>query len=224
MIQARTVELDFSRIHVSGRQDELAQLQNSLQRVPSNEPFKHEATPSGTTQVVLIEGTSGSGKSALVEAFREAVADQNYIFCMGKFEENWLVAEPFSAFVDCISSLLDALFQKDPAWMEEMDGDTIAQIRIVSIILPHRFRLLLLKSHDNENDNENDDLSISTASLSDLDFKSQWGFDRLRLAVRALLRTVCNILPVVLVLEDLHWGDDESLKLLHTLVTDKQDE
>jgi predicted ATPase len=56
-----------------------------------------------------------------------------------------------------------------------------------------------------------------------LDFKSQWGFERLRLALKGLIRTICKRFPIVLVLEDLQWADTESLTLLRTLVTDKQD-
>jgi predicted ATPase len=138
----RTVELDFNEIKLCGRQEELSQLQNSLQRVTSNASLKHGPGLKGS-QVVLIEGASGSGKSALVEAFREAVVDQNYIFCWGKFEENRAVAEPFSAFAECISSLFDALFRSSPTWMDEMDDEASAQVRMVAVILPYRFHHLL---------------------------------------------------------------------------------
>jgi predicted ATPase len=227
-MHSRAVELDFSRIHLSGRQEELRKLHSALQRVTSNASLNEGDAAPTDIQVVWIEGSSGSGKTALVEAFREAVVDQNRTFCLpvGKFEENRAVAEPFSAFVECISSLLDSLFNKVPDWMEAIDDETTAQIRTLAVILPGRFRdLLMEKSRDNDSNNDNnkgnsDDLT--TESQNDLDFKSQWGFKRLRLALRALLRSACNIVPVVLVLEDLHWGDVESLKFLHTLLTDKK--
>jgi predicted ATPase len=55
-----------------------------------------------------------------------------------------------------------------------------------------------------------------------MDFDSLWGFKRLCLAFRTLLRGVCQRYAVVLVLEDLQWADQESIQLLRTLLTDKQ--
>jgi predicted ATPase len=225
-MHSRTVELDFSRIHVSGRQEELRKLQSALERVTSNASLKEGEAARAGIQVVLIEGASGTGKTALVEAFREAVVDQNRTFYLGKFEENWAVAEPFSAIVECVYSMLDSLFQRFPDWMEAIDDETTAQIRTLAVILPSRFRdLLMKKSRGTDNDIYNQKghgEDVPTDSQNCLDFKSQWGFKRLRLALRALIRSACNIIPVVLVLEDLHWADVESLKLLRTLLTDKK--
>jgi predicted ATPase len=196
---------------------ELSQLQNAFQRVTSNASLG-EAAPGGS-QVVLIEGASGSGKSALIEAFREVVVvDQNHIFCWGKFEENQAVTEPFSAFAECIGNLFDALCRKRPAWMDEMDDEASSHARVVAVILPHRFHHLLHATSIKD-----DHSSSSCGALHGLEFESQWGFERLRLAVKGLIRTICKIFLIVLLLEDLQWVGAESLTLLRTLLSDKQD-
>jgi energy-coupling factor transporter ATP-binding protein EcfA2 len=176
----RSVELDFNGIKLCGRQEELSQLQNAFQRVTSNASLgEHEVAPGGR-QVVLIEGASGSGKSTLIEAFREVVViDQNHIFCWGEFEENQAVTEPFSAFAECIGTLFDALYRKHPAWMDELDDEASSQARMVAVILPDRFHHLLHAT------SIKDDHSLSSyGAVHALEFKSQWGFERLRLAVK----------------------------------------
>jgi predicted ATPase len=194
--RGRTVELDFNGIKLCGRQEELSQLENAFQRVTSNASLGERGVAPEGRQVVLIEGASGSGKSALVEAFREVVVDQNQIFCWGKFEENRAVTEPFSAFAECMGNLFDALYRKRPSWMDEMGDEASSRARMVAVILPHRFHRLLRGATSIKDDQS----SSSCGALHGLEFKSQWSFERLRLAVKGLVHTICKSFPIVLVL------------------------
>jgi hypothetical protein len=76
--RGRTVELDFNGIKLCGRQEELSQLKNAFQHATSNTSLgEHEVATEGR-QIVLTEGAPGSGRSALVAAFRKIVVDQNH--------------------------------------------------------------------------------------------------------------------------------------------------
>jgi predicted ATPase len=56
----------------------------------------------------------------------------------------------------------------------------------------------------------------SFGSLEDVD----WRFERFRFAFRSFLRIVSTHVPLVFVLDDLHWADPDSLQLIHTLLDD----
>jgi hypothetical protein len=98
-----------------------------------------------------------------------------------------------------------------------MGDEASSQARIVAVILPHRFHRLLRST------SIKDDQSLSSCGAQHaLEFKSQWDSERLRLVVKGLIRTLCENFPIVLVLEDLQWAGTESLTLLRTLISDKQ--
>jgi histidine kinase len=63
------------------------------------------------------------------------------------------------------------------------------------------------------------DLSVR---LGDDDFKSHQSFERLKVAVRSVIRMVSSHYPVIFVIEDLQWADEGSVRLLKTLISDKQ--
>jgi predicted ATPase len=73
--------------------------------------------------------------------------------------------------------------------------------------------------------------SSSCSSTLPLDFEGfgnltekEWRFERFRLAFRSLIRIVSTLhgAPLVLLLDDLHWADPDSVALLHTLLEDSQ--
>ena len=72
------IKLGFMSIKISGRKGELAALSTAFDKV--------SATVNPAATAVFIEGSSGSGKTSLIEAFCESIFDRCF-FCRGKFEE-----------------------------------------------------------------------------------------------------------------------------------------
>jgi hypothetical protein len=83
--------LDFTNVKVCGRKEELTQLTNAYKR--ASEKWN------ASREVVLIEGISGTGKTALVDMFRESIGTNDFLFCQAKFDEDIDVSEPFAAMV-----------------------------------------------------------------------------------------------------------------------------
>lgn len=146
---------------------------------------------SGRAQCVLVEGMSGIGKSRLVSSFLSDVPD--CFICKGKFDER--SSQPFSAVVEALGELFGRVLP--PKAVEE-----IRQACDVGSL--QKFLPSLTKSSGWN--------SETHATISD--------FDRMKVAIRDVLRTVSAQHSLVLVLDDLHWADHGSLKIIETLVND----
>ena len=93
--------LDFSQQQtLYGREDELAVLHAAVDRA-------HERT----VQTLTIQGDSGTGKSALLNAFCQQHDNNNsdVLVCRAKFEQATASSEPFPEIVAAMKQLLDAL-------------------------------------------------------------------------------------------------------------------
>ena len=210
------MELDFANIKFSGRKRELQDIQRAFEGACLDGVGASSKFPPGC-RVCLIEGPAGTGKSALVQAFRESCNGKSKrpFFCQGKFDEE--EGTPFSAIVECLSHLIEHMSLVDEVELKISIHDKLSsEIRALSVILPH------IKDMGKNVEGDEDCSSANTSSLGEPDVKSQWGFDRLRLAMRTFLRTVCQSRPVVFCMDDLQWMDEASLKIIQTLVADKQ--
>ena len=65
-------------------------------------------------------------------------------------------------------------------------------------------------------------MSIDFDRLGSLADK-EWGFERFRFALRALLRNVSCHVPVLLLLDDLQWAEPDSASIINTLINDTYD-
>lgn len=229
------VKLDFTDVKLCGRKEELAKLKNALERTSDRSK--------STSEVVFIEGSSGTGKSALIEAFRQTLAGKRCLFCRGKFDQESDVAEPFSAITDCLNVLHENLHDLDPEAEAEFRKGLGHEARVLSKILPSTRDLfacddISIKSENARGRFAGNATSTSRIShgrhswsstgpsfrLGDDDFKSHRSFERLQIAIRSVMRAVSTQYPVIFVMEDLHWADEGSVRLLKTLISDKQAE
>jgi serine/threonine protein kinase len=78
-----------------GREEELSKLRNSFDRVKST----------GRSEVVLVTGTSGNGKSALAAALRHHASAERALFTTGKFQSN-SIGTPYAAFFEAFRGVL----------------------------------------------------------------------------------------------------------------------
>ncbi|HEY7732541.1 MAG TPA: AAA family ATPase [Gaiellaceae bacterium] len=142
-------------------------------------------------RAALVGGEAGSGKSRLVREFaREAAADGALVLCG---ECDAVVRTPYQAFADCLDQLVRL---SEPAQLQIDLGPAGGELTRLLPDLPARVRRLP------------DPVS------GDPDTERH----RFQTAVNDLLTGASARVPILLVLEDLHWADGPTLALLRHLV------
>ncbi len=187
-----------------GREREMATLCQALERVVQKQ----------RPEVVLIAGESGIGKTSLGQSLRSVVEAHSGYLITGKFEQQYTAAattiqpiaqHPYAALISAFSDLIHQLLMSPDtvlaAWRTKLQTTLGTDSQLIAEVIPHLELVLgkqtapaLLPSHDRQ--------------------------DRFHLAFQNLIQvfTQANQL-LVLVLDDLHWADPASLKLLQLLVT-----
>ena len=167
------------------------------------------------------------------------------VLCQAKFEERVSAAadEPFCTICVALNELLDAMLDD---WMDtrtqpqELSHALSPNADILLTILPRLRDLLPRHSHTGErgeegnvshegsnNNNDDDDNNTNIHNQRSppsvgLVMDQDWRFERLRLAIRALVRYVVQQMhmTVVWLVDDIHWADADSLQVLRTLLQD----
>ena len=217
------LHLDFSNIPLYQREEEIAQLKAVYQRVvvsasSSSSADDGDSLPQQTkSELVLVDGYSGTGKTRLVNnAFNDEAA-AGY-FCSGKFDQNQASMQPHAAVVEALNELCKAVVDNE----DKVDLDVIrASLRdslgkgdptVLLNTLPN-FRELLGKEHLDSTDTTVDSEMI----------QKDFAFEKLKLSLRSLLRTISKpSRPVVVFVDDLQWTDETSLDLIEFLATDEK--
>lgn len=153
----------------------------------------------GATELLLVSGYSGIGKSALVhEIYRPVTRDRGY-FVAGKFDQ--LQREvPYASIVHALRSLIEQWLTESPervaAWRAALAGALGANARVLADVLPE-LTLLLGEAPPVP------ELGPAEAQI------------RFHRVLDAFLRVVARPEhPLVLFLDDLQWVDTASLQLL----------
>lgn len=217
-------KLDFTRITFCGRRGELEQLCADFSAAISS---LEESPDKNSTRArsVIIESPAGGGKTTLMNEFlQEAVSDRNIIVCRGKFEDRTVATEPFSAIIDAINGLVEVLKLDRLLWQQRIETALKTETIFIQEIIPS------LKTILGNTDSQRRCFSANTSGAfmtSSIDFDrlgsladKEWGFERFRFAVRALLRNVSCHVPVLLLLDDLQWAEPDSVSIINTLIDD----
>ncbi len=172
----------------AGREAELSELRQALAR-----------TDRGDLSIVLIEGESGVGKSALVAEFirRQREAQPETWVLRGRCYQNETV--PYKAFDGCMDALAKVL--------QRMPQDRCAAL------LPWRAGLLaqlfpVLRGVP----------ALAKAPLKDASADPTARRIEAFAALAALLGKLAEDRPLLLVIDDLQWADAESFRLLRALL------
>lgn len=159
---------------------------------------------SGATQVVVLEGQQGVGKTALTQVLgAQAIADGGH-FLHGKFTR-YNRASPYLGLYEALNSALNRLLALDEASLQSQReaisaalGDNAAAL---AQFLPGITWLL------------------GTRFQGDFEEGSEVLNNRLKRAVRAFLGQFASAeQPLVLCLEDVHWAAGPSFQLLNALL------
>jgi predicted ATPase/class 3 adenylate cyclase len=178
--------------HLIGRQAELARLEATLETA---------ARRSGG--LVLLSGVPGVGKSTLVQAFGDQVVRTGGVFAYGRFREG--ARAPYSAWGEALGVLVRAM-ESAPAserdrWRAELTHSSDTLAAALGGLVPELEAVL----------------GAPPEIAADRDAADRR--HRLQQAAVRLVALTASYRPVVLAVDDLQWGDRDSLLLLSKLAS-----
>lgn len=205
--------------HLFGRTEAQSLLQASFVKVLRGAVGKQPS--------VLVHGKAGTGKTALVMQFHDAVTSTaTGHFCSGGFTQS--TARPFSAIIHSMDSLCmylkegeneDDICLRRSVLRSKMSERQLCEL---SDLLPS-FQLILHSSSDSE---EEKTLSSKPHSKESTFNGSEASAGHLASLFHTLMRILCHdSKPIVFFLDNLQWAQDEtSLSFLSLLLSDSQSE
>ena len=198
-----------------GRQDELQTLQKALKRI-SLEWMENPP------EVCWITGECGVGKTALirqlilVEKKSTSISTSSLLFCQGTCEQHHCATQPFRALTDCLNDLCSQLllFPRNNnnnngngnVWKSRLEDALGGEGPLLGTIVPQLAKLLNVAP-------------MSPKFLMPFDANTPKRLDRLAFAVRDLLQAVSEYHPVVMIVDNIHWADSDSLKMMEELLS-----
>jgi len=238
-------QLRISNMQLHGRDDDIKLLRSKLRELAKKDDCDEDAAKNHVGEMILVSGTSGTGKSTLIHKGLAGDASKiGYIFVSGKFEDKLL--RPLSAFSDAMSCLAKYItvehnnkMGKGPSTatllrdkiQNEFDEDDMEQLRQV---LPGCAELLGTRRYSlpSSQAQAQADAAVlirsgSGSKLGDvrrrasLTLAGKESISRMHNAVRRLLKIICPCLKgVVLFIDDLQWSDTATLDLLKSIILD----
>lgn len=190
--QDRTAQFHIPQ-KLYGRKAEVAALLDAFERVSQ-----------GSSELMLVSGYSGIGKSSLVYEVHKPIVRQRGYFISGKFDQ-FKRNIPYAALIQSFSELMRQLLAENPLQIESWKAKLMDALgpngQVIVDVIPE-VQLLIGPQP-------------SVPQLGPTE--SQNRFNRVFLAfVRMFARQEH---PLVLFLDDLQWADSASLKLIQLLIT-----
>lgn len=177
-----------------GREQEVQTLLNAFDRVAT-----------GTTELMLVAGFSGIGKTAVVNEVHKPIVRQRGYFIKGKFDQfNRNI--PFSAFLQALRDLMGQLLSESDAQLEQWKTKILAALgdggQVIIDVLPELEQIIGPQP-------ALPDVSGATAH------------NRFNLLFQNFIHVFTTPEhPLVMFLDDLQWADLASLKLMQLLMTE----
>ncbi|MGH9009469.1 MAG: AAA family ATPase, partial [Acidimicrobiia bacterium] len=161
----------------------------------------------GSAELLLLVGGSGIGKSALVQDVLGPTVDRRGYFIRGKFDQ-YSGSAPYASLIDAVRELVRQLLGEPPeriaAWREQILTALAGNAAVVGDVIP--------------------DVTLITGTLPPVaELGPTETQNRFNLVFRQFIRTFARPQqPLVIFLDDLHWADVASIRLLRTLVSDPE--
>lgn len=146
----------------------------------------------GSGQLVAVSGEAGQGKTSLCHEVAKAVVEQNAIVLYGRVDEH--VTYAYQPFVEALQDFI-VRAESDHGLFQTTVGPSAPEL---SLILPE-----LLKRPD-----------VHEPPKRDFRTQRHMLFE----AVATWIRSLASVNPVMLVLDDLTWADDQTLAMMTHLV------
>ncbi len=177
-----------------GREKEVAKLLEAFERVSA-----------GSTEMMLVAGFSGIGKTAVVNEVHKPIVRQRGYFIKGKYDQ-YRRNIPFSAFVQAFRDLMGQLRSELDTELEKWKTQILAAVgengQVLIEVIPELESIIGKQPPVTE-------LSGSAAQ------------NRFNLIIQKFLQVFTSQAhPLVMFLDDLQWADSASLNLLKLLMQD----
>ncbi|MEQ9667175.1 trifunctional serine/threonine-protein kinase/ATP-binding protein/sensor histidine kinase [Coleofasciculus sp. G2-EDA-02] len=177
-----------------GREAEIHQLLDTFERVSQ-----------GATELILVAGYSGIGKSALVHEVQKPIVRQRGYFISGKFDQfkrNIPYASLIQAFQELIRQLLTESETQIKTWKQKLLDALGSNGQVIIDVIPEVERIIGKQP--------------SVPQLGATESQT-----RFNLVFQNFIGVFTNKEhPLVIFLDDLQWSDSASLKLIELLIND----
>ena len=179
-----------------GREDEIAALEAALERVSQ-----------GATEMMLVSGSSGVGKTALVGEIYKSVAQKNGFFISGKFDQ-LRHNIPYSALIQALRGLIREVLVEGKSGMERWKSRIRAALgpngQLVTRVIP-----------------ELEQVIGPQPPLPEMG--AQEARNRFTAVLLDFIGLFCEKNhPLVIFLDDLQWVDADTLKLVERIAQDPE--
>ncbi|MEJ6486817.1 AAA family ATPase [Nostoc punctiforme UO1] len=176
-----------------GRESEIEQLLATFERVSQ-----------GSTEMIVVAGYSGSGKSALVNEIHKPIVQKHGYFISGKFDQ-FQRNIPYSGLIQAFQELIRQLLTENQtrlhAWKKRLLAAFEANGQVIIDVIPE-VQLIIGKQP-------------SLPQLSPTESRN-----RFNLVLQKFLGVFTKEEhPLVIFLDDLQWADSASLKLIELFMT-----
>ncbi|MEG4860593.1 AAA family ATPase [Microcoleus sp. K1-B6] len=177
-----------------GREKEVAQLLAAFERVST-----------GSTEMMLVAGFSGIGKTAVVNEVHKPIVRQRGYFIKGKYDQ-FQRNIPFSAFVQAFRDLMGQLLSESDTQLQTWKTKILAAVgdngQVLIDVIPELERII-------------------GAQLPATELSGSAAQNRFNLLMQKFVQVFTSKEhPLVMFLDDLQWADSASLNLLQLLMMD----
>ncbi|MDZ8262652.1 AAA family ATPase [Nostoc sp. ChiQUE01b] len=177
-----------------GRETEVESLLQAFERVSL-----------GATEMMLVAGFSGIGKTAVVNEVHKPIVRQRGYFIKGKFDQ-FQRNIPFSAFVQAFRDLIGQLLTESDTQIQQWKSQILETLgengQVILEVIPELERIIGKQSSATQ---------LSGKALE----------NRFNLLFKKFIQVFTHAEhPLVIFLDDLQWADSGSLKLIQLLMTD----
>ncbi len=193
-------ESDFSPIlqipqKLYGRQEQVTHLLKSFYQITE-----------GKSELILIAGYSGIGKTALVNEIQKPITESRGYFITGKFDQ-FQRDIPYSALIKAFQGLVKQILtqrkSKLEGWKNKINDELAPNAQVIIDVIPE-LELIIGKQPP-------------LAPIQPAE-----ALNRFNIFFRKFVGVfTAKNNPLVLFLDDLQWADNASLDLLKALITDK---
>jgi predicted ATPase/class 3 adenylate cyclase len=157
----------------------------------------------GQTQLVLVSGYSGTGKSALVSEIYKPITEKKGYFIEGKFDQ-FQRSIPYYAFINAFESLIHSLLTESASKIERIKTRMLEVLgqegRVLTDVMPF-FELIIGEQPP-------------IAEINGEDTQNRFNY-----IFQKWLSAICSQQhPIVLFIDDLQWADSASLDLFNALM------
>uniref|UniRef100_UPI00403E99A2 AAA family ATPase n=1 Tax=Microcoleus sp. TaxID=44472 RepID=UPI00403E99A2 len=199
-----------------GRENQVNQLIAAFERVGAGlgknllgkpTTLEQNSPPSGSSELMLVSGYSGIGKSAVVNEVSKPITRSKGYFISGKFDQ-FKRNIPYASLIQAFNSLLRQLLTETTVSLEIWRTKILTALgtdgQVIADVIP-KVELIIGKQPE-----------VPEVSPTE----AQNRFNRL---FKEFLRVFAQKEhPLVIFLDDLQWADSATLKLMQLLITDPQ--